>query len=94
MTLQQRLLLNDKEQEDLYIVQTLKYLQDKGAYQAEESRIAAGAATAAHSLHMHVPYLSLLGPVRFWRRHSRQGAGRPLHCPNAQVSPGQGGVPS
>ena len=33
MTLQQRLLLNDKEQEDLYIVQTLKYLQDKGAYQ-------------------------------------------------------------
>jgi hypothetical protein len=30
MTLQQRLTLNDKEQEDLTIVQTLKYLQDKG----------------------------------------------------------------
>ncbi|KAK4189709.1 hypothetical protein QBC35DRAFT_126639 [Podospora australis] len=30
MTLQQRLTLNDKEQEDLTIVETLKYLQDKG----------------------------------------------------------------
>jgi hypothetical protein len=30
MTLRQRLVLNDKEQEDLTIVQTLKYLQDKG----------------------------------------------------------------
>jgi hypothetical protein len=30
MTLQQRLTLNDKEQEDLTIVKTLKYLQDKG----------------------------------------------------------------
>jgi hypothetical protein len=30
MTLQQRLVLNDKDQEDLTIVQTLKYLQDKG----------------------------------------------------------------
>lgn len=30
MTLQQRLILNDKEQEDLTIVETLKYLQDKG----------------------------------------------------------------
>lgn len=32
MTLQQRLLLNDKDQEDLSIIQALKYLQDKGAY--------------------------------------------------------------
>ncbi|AEO65370.1 uncharacterized protein THITE_2112291 [Thermothielavioides terrestris NRRL 8126] len=30
MTLQQRLILNDKDQEDLAIVETLKYLQDKG----------------------------------------------------------------
>ncbi|KAK4153944.1 hypothetical protein C8A00DRAFT_43197 [Chaetomidium leptoderma] len=30
MTLQQRLVLNDKDQEDLAIVETLKYLQDKG----------------------------------------------------------------
>ena len=30
MTLQQRLILNDKEQEDLTIVRTLKYLQDRG----------------------------------------------------------------
>lgn len=30
MTLQQRLTLNDKEQEDLTIVKTLKYLQDRG----------------------------------------------------------------
>ncbi|KAL2263374.1 hypothetical protein VTK26DRAFT_7013 [Humicola hyalothermophila] len=30
MTLQQRLILNDKQQEDLTIVETLKYLQDKG----------------------------------------------------------------
>jgi hypothetical protein len=30
MTLQQRLTLNDKDQEDLAIVETLKYLQDKG----------------------------------------------------------------
>ncbi|KAB5580907.1 hypothetical protein GE09DRAFT_456007 [Coniochaeta sp. 2T2.1] len=30
MTLRQRLILNDKEQEDLTIIQTLKYLQDKG----------------------------------------------------------------
>lgn len=30
MTLQQRLTLNDKEQEDLTIVETLKVLQDKG----------------------------------------------------------------
>lgn len=32
MTLQQRLILNDKEQEDLTIVQTLKYLLDKGVF--------------------------------------------------------------
>ncbi|KAK1774127.1 hypothetical protein QBC45DRAFT_52992 [Copromyces sp. CBS 386.78] len=37
MTLHQRLLLNDKEQEDLYIIQTLKYLQDKGAYQKKNA---------------------------------------------------------
>lgn len=30
MTLQQRLILNDKEQEDMTILQSLKYLQDKG----------------------------------------------------------------
>jgi hypothetical protein len=30
MTLRQRLILNDNEQEDLAIVETLKYLQDKG----------------------------------------------------------------
>jgi hypothetical protein len=30
MTLEQRLVLNDKDQEDLAIVETLKYLQDKG----------------------------------------------------------------
>lgn len=35
MTLQQRLILNDKEQEDLTIVQTLKYLQDKGLLKAD-----------------------------------------------------------
>lgn len=34
MTLRQRLILNDKEQEDLTIVQTLKYLQDKGLISA------------------------------------------------------------
>lgn len=33
MTLQQRLVLNDKDQEDLAIVETLKYLQDKGVIQ-------------------------------------------------------------
>jgi len=32
MTLQQRLTLNDKEQDDLAIVQTLKFLQDKGVF--------------------------------------------------------------
>ena len=32
MTLQQRLILNDKEQEDLTIVKTIQYLKDKGAY--------------------------------------------------------------
>ncbi|KAL1879125.1 hypothetical protein VTK73DRAFT_7244 [Phialemonium thermophilum] len=37
MTLQQRLILNDKEQEDLTIVQTLKYLQDKGLLQAKDT---------------------------------------------------------
>lgn len=35
MTLQQRLTLNDKEQEDLTIVQTLKYLQDKGLIKSD-----------------------------------------------------------
>ncbi|KAJ4295666.1 hypothetical protein N0V88_004368 [Collariella sp. IMI 366227] len=30
MTLEQRLILNDKDQEDLAIVETLKYLHDKG----------------------------------------------------------------
>ncbi|EAA35924.1 hypothetical protein GE21DRAFT_1720 [Neurospora crassa] len=37
MTLQQRLLLNDKEQEDLSIIQALKYLQDKGAYKRKSA---------------------------------------------------------
>ena len=35
MTLQQRLTLNDKQQEDLTIVQSLKYLQDKGVFTKE-----------------------------------------------------------
>ena len=34
MTLRQRLILNDKEQEDLSIVQSLKYLHDKGLIKA------------------------------------------------------------
>ncbi|KAK4103176.1 hypothetical protein N658DRAFT_422197 [Parathielavia hyrcaniae] len=37
MTLEQRLLLNDKEQEDLAIVETLKYLQDKGVISKKPS---------------------------------------------------------
>jgi hypothetical protein len=37
MTLQQRLVLNDKDQEDLAIVETLKYLQDKGVIQKKAS---------------------------------------------------------
>jgi hypothetical protein len=37
MTLQQRLTLNDKDQEDLTIVQSLKYLQDKGLLKAKAS---------------------------------------------------------
>ncbi len=45
MTLQQRLVLNDKDQEDLAIVETLKYLQDKGVIQKKASEAAAPAAT-------------------------------------------------
>ena len=37
ITLQQRLTLNDKEQEDLTIVETLKYLHDKGVIARKES---------------------------------------------------------
>lgn len=37
ITLQQRLVLNDKDQEDLAIVETLKYLQDKGVIQKKAS---------------------------------------------------------
>jgi len=40
MTLQQRLVLNDKDQEDLAIVETLKYLQDKGVIQKKASEAA------------------------------------------------------
>lgn len=56
MTLQQRLVLNDKEQEDLTIVQTLKYLQDKGLISASQKSAAKPAAAptptpaANHSL--------------------------------------------
>lgn len=46
MTLQQRLLLNDKEQEDLTIVQTLKYLQDKGLFPKSGARPAPGSQPA------------------------------------------------
>ncbi|KAK4127185.1 hypothetical protein N657DRAFT_565417 [Parathielavia appendiculata] len=41
MTLEQRLLLNDKDQEDLAIVETLKYLQDKGVLPKKTSEAAA-----------------------------------------------------
>ncbi|KAL2019493.1 hypothetical protein VTK56DRAFT_9609 [Thermocarpiscus australiensis] len=41
MTLQQRLILNDMEQEDLTIVETLKYLQDKGILPPKPSSAAA-----------------------------------------------------
>ena len=41
MTLRQRLVLNDKEQEDLTIVQSLKYLQDKGLISANHKQAAA-----------------------------------------------------
>ncbi|KAK4649196.1 uncharacterized protein QC761_116830 [Podospora bellae-mahoneyi] len=44
MTLQQRLTLNDKEQEDLTIVKTVKYLQDKGLVPKPASGSAAAAA--------------------------------------------------
>jgi len=37
MTLQQRLVLNDKDQEDLAIVETLKYLQDRGVIHKKSS---------------------------------------------------------
>jgi hypothetical protein len=47
MTLRQRLILNDKEQEDLTIVQTLKYLQDKGLISAGKTAAAQDAASSA-----------------------------------------------
>lgn len=47
MTLRQRLILNDKEQEDLTIVQTLKYLQDKGLISANQKAKSQPAASAS-----------------------------------------------
>ncbi|KAK3311232.1 uncharacterized protein B0T15DRAFT_67221 [Chaetomium strumarium] len=54
MTLQQRLILNDNDQEDLAIVETLKYLQDKGVLPKKASGAPMGdqpsdAYTAAHA---------------------------------------------
>lgn len=54
MTLQQRLILNDKEQEDLTIVQTLKYLQDKGLLKPNEAAASSvSAASNAQSAPRH-----------------------------------------
>ncbi|KAK0751606.1 hypothetical protein B0T18DRAFT_72300 [Schizothecium vesticola] len=47
MTLQHRLTLNDKHQEDLTIVQSLKYLQDKGVFTKDTP--AAGDSNAANA---------------------------------------------
>jgi hypothetical protein len=50
MTLQQRLILNDKGQEDLTIVQTLKYLHDRGLIKKEMTAAGSkGSSTAAAS---------------------------------------------
>lgn len=49
MTLQQRLILNDKEQEDLTIVQSLKYLQDKGVLRKPPAQSSGTAASNAQS---------------------------------------------
>ena len=51
MTLQQRLILNDKDQQDLTIVKTLQYLKEKGMMEACATGVAAdpSAATASAS---------------------------------------------
>jgi len=58
MTLRQRLILNDKEQEDLTIVQTLKYLQDKGLISANHKakpQAAAASSTPAPAQNHSLP---------------------------------------
>lgn len=66
MTLQQRLTLNDKDQEDLTIVQTLKYLQDRGLLENSGSDGAGTAADRVHSQPSQTPIkerLNSLPPI-------------------------------
>ncbi|KAK0730716.1 hypothetical protein B0H67DRAFT_548614 [Lasiosphaeris hirsuta] len=55
MTLKQRLILNDKEQEDLTIVQTLKYLQDKGLIKKDLAASSSSGAAASNAQHERTP---------------------------------------
>lgn len=58
MTLQQRLTLNDKDQEDLTIIKTLAYLKEKGLMKAEaKSSTANGSSTAANGVNGHTATL-------------------------------------
>lgn len=82
MTLQQRLTLNDKEQEDLTIVQTLKYLQDKGVMTAKKTQNADASNAQPESTPAPKPQVSSL-PKR------EPGNGLPPIPPPSVVSNGQ-----
>ncbi len=59
MTLQQRLILNDKDQEDLAIVQTLAYLQDKGLLKRGPTAPGAAASNAQSGKPASIPPTSV-----------------------------------
>ncbi|KAK4170130.1 hypothetical protein QBC43DRAFT_197450 [Cladorrhinum sp. PSN259] len=84
MTLQQRLTLNDKEQEDLTIVQTLKYLQDKGVV---PKKAANGTEGKAESSEAQEPASQTQLPT-LPKKESNSGHGLPPIPPPSLVSNG------
>ncbi|KAL4724867.1 hypothetical protein ACLX1H_008314 [Fusarium chlamydosporum] len=60
LTIQQRLILNDKEQEDLTVLQSIQYLRKKGLMQPEDPEEKKGAIPTKPNLPAHPPPPSLL----------------------------------
>lgn len=82
MTLQQRLTMNDKHQEDLTIVQSLKYLQDKGVFTKDTP--AAGGSNASNAEPEQKASTLPPPPIK------REGHGLPPIPPPSVVPPAQG----